>query len=202
MTAPMLYHPKQAVLISEDFTSGGSSSSAGPNWTVHNENGRAGVTSGVWGPTGGTDGRRMALHTTRMKTDNMFVQALMTGTMATTLRSGLVIRGAETPGDWIALLCNNGSSILCRGTGTPGWQDANVTVLATWASFASGNTMRLEIKNDVYQGFKNGTSLGTYSATRPYAIGSTQRRVGMQCARGSFQNSCKVDNFTAGDLAA
>lgn len=189
--------------FSEDFTSGGSTTSLGPNWNNFIEGGGTlGVSSGRAAPTGTTDGRKSSLHVTRMKTDNMVMQVtLATAPNASGLRAGPIIRANESFTNWIALLFNSTNSILVRGSGLVGWQDANVTTLATWATAASGDVITLYAADDTYYGFKGaGVSLGTPYTGRPYAIGPSTRRVGLQVSRGNFVNSGMLDNFYARDL--
>lgn len=201
MTMPTILMPRAKAAAAEDFNSGGSTSSLGPNWDNFIEGGGTlGVSSSQAATTGSTDGRKSALHKTRMRSENMFVQATCSTAPNSSLRAGVIFRADEAFANWLALTVSSGSAILIQGAGLVGWQDANVTVLATWAGFANGNVIRVEAKDDVLEGFKNGVSLGTYSASRPYTLGPTLRRVGLQVGRGSFTNSGNLDNWSAGDL--
>jgi len=193
--------PPAKVSVSENFSSGGSSSSLGSNWNNFIQGGGTlGVVLGRAASTGSTDGRKSSLHVSRMRSENHFVQATCGTSPNASIRAGIIGRADESFAEWIALIVSSGNSILIRGSGLVSWEDANVTVLATWASFAVFNVIRLEFRDDVIQGFKDGVSLGTYSATRPYAIGPTCRRVGLQVSRGSSINSGNLDDFSAGDL--
>lgn len=188
--------------FSEDFTSGGSTTSLGPNWNNFIEGGGTlGVSSGRAAPTGTTDGRKSALHVTRMKTDNVVMQVnLVTAPSTLGIRAGILIRCAEDFSNWIGLLFTSANSILVRGSGLVGWQDNRVTTLATWTTGTVGQTITLYAQDDTYGGFKDGVSLGTPYVGRPYALGPSTRRVGLQVARGSFANSGMLDNFYARDL--
>lgn len=184
------------VSISDDFNR----AALGSMWDVKQDSGGHGIISSVrYGNTNTTDGRKYIVHTTRMNTDNMFVEYTQAAA-SNARRLGAMLCVAEDYSSWLALLTNSTNMIVVRGAGTPGWEDANVTILNTIpGSVANGAKVGLRITNGVVQAYYNGlTSGSSFTYTGP--TGPNYRRVGVQCSRGSFVSSPPLDDFTAGDI--
>lgn len=188
------------VLIEDSFPTN-NSTSLGSDWeNYHQGTGTIGVASGRAGPTGSNDGRRIALHKTRMRSHNHAVQFTIT-TQANGRRTGVMLRVDEARENWLSLgFAGSTSMALQRGLDSPGWEDYWVTSLATYGSVSVNDVIRVEARFDTVKVFRNGTQLGSTYTGIPYDLGENCRRVGIFAVRGSWVSSGTIDDFSAWDL--